>query len=275
MSQYPLIGFRGARTVVEVGSATFGGGGFPVIAGPCAVESIAQITETAEAVAGLGADLLRGGAFKPRTSPYTFQGLGEEGLSMLVEAGRRVGLGVVSEVLSPEDIPLVASSVDMIQIGSRNMTNFSLLKAVGKTNLPILLKRGYMSTVEETLLAAEHIAAKGNDRIILCERGIRAFDTSLRFTYDLAGALLLREQSRLPVIGDPSHATGCTHLVEPLAIASQAAGLDGLMVEVHPDPSAALSDGGQSVTPDAFGKLMESLGQRASDASCLREHASK
>nr|MBC8514516.1 3-deoxy-7-phosphoheptulonate synthase [bacterium] len=225
MSQYPLIGFRGARTVVEVGSATFGGGGFPVIAGPCAVESIAQITETAEAVAGLGADLLRGGAFKPRTSPYTFQGLGEEGLSMLVEAGRRVGLGVVSEVLSPEDIPLVASSVDMIQIGSRNMTNFSLLKAVGKTNLPILLKRGYMSTVEETLLAAEHIAAKGNDRIILCERGIRAFDTSLRFTYDLAGALLLREQSRLPVIGDPSHATGCTHLVEPLAIASQAAGL--------------------------------------------------
>ncbi|MCH7494046.1 3-deoxy-7-phosphoheptulonate synthase [bacterium] len=214
----PLIRNRGERTVVRVGTAAFGAG-FTVIAGPCAIETKAQLLAAARAAAAAGAAMLRAGAFKPRTSPYAFQGLGAEALALLDLAAEETGLPVVSEVLGEADIPLVAAHAQMLQVGSRNMQNFRLLEAVGRQELPVLLKRGHMATVEETLNAAEYIAKEGNCRIVICERGIRAFDPSLRFTLDLAGALLMRERTHLPVIVDPSHATGCARLVPALALA--------------------------------------------------------
>lgn len=243
---------------VRVGQALFGGASFPIIAGPCSVESEAQILDTARFLRTLGVPLLRGGAFKPRTSPYEFQGLGEEGLRLMRRAADETGLAVVTEVLSEADLPMVASYADMLQIGSRNMQNFALLKAAGATRKPILLKRGLSATIQEFLLAAEYIAAQGNLKIILCERGIRTFDQSTRNTCDLAGVALLKELTHLPVIVDPSHATGRRSLVAPVSRAAAAVGADGLMVEVHPSPEDALSDGKQTLS---FGECADLLRQ--------------
>lgn len=258
---YRLVGrdFHPQDTVIKVGSTRVGGGSFTVIAGPCAVESREQLFESADGVYQAGADMLRGGAFKPRTSPYSFQGLGEQGLRILAEARDRTGLPVVTEALSVEDIPLVAQYADVIQIGARNMQNFRLLTEVGRLNKPVFLKRGLMATVKEALLAAEYVAAAGNSRIILCERGIRSFEQATRNTFDLAGAILLKQESHLPVVADPAHATGRRDLVVPLVMAALAAGLDGAMVEVHPNPDQALSDGPQSLTIEQFGSLMASV----------------
>ncbi|MCW5963247.1 MAG: 3-deoxy-7-phosphoheptulonate synthase [Bryobacterales bacterium] len=258
---YKLVSreYRAEPSEVRVGSAVFGGRSFPVIAGPCSVESEAQIFETARFLRSLGVPLLRGGAFKPRTSPYEFQGLGEEGLRLMRRAADESGLGMVTEVLSEHDLSLVASFADMLQIGSRNMQNYALLKAAGATRMPILLKRGLSATIQEFLLAAEYIAAQGNSRIVLCERGIRTFDQSTRNTCDLAGAALLKEFSHLPVIVDPSHATGRRSLVIPVSRAAVAVGADGLMVEVHPAPEEALSDGKQSLSLGEFADLQRQL----------------
>lgn len=245
--------------MVRVGAASFGEG-FAIVAGPCAIESKAQLLTAARAAAAAGAAMLRAGAFKPRTSPYAFQGLGTEALPLLNLAAAESGLPVVSEVLGEADIPAVSAHAQMLQVGSRNMQNFPLLSALGRQGLPILLKRGHMATISETLHAAEYIAKEGNTDIVLCERGIRAFDPSLRFTLDLAGALVLRERTHLPVIVDPSHATGAARLVPALALAAQAAGLDGVMVEIHPTPGEALSDGPQSLDLATFARLMEDLG---------------
>jgi len=258
---YKLVSreYQPQTSQVRVGQAIFGGDAFPMIAGPCSVESEAQILETARFLCSLGVPLLRGGAFKPRTSPYEFQGLGEEGLRLMRHAADDTGLAMVTEVMSEEDLPLVASYADMLQIGSRNMHNFALLKAAGATRKPILLKRGLSATIQEFLLAAEYIAAQGNLRIVLCERGIRTFDSSTRNTCDLAGAALLKELSHLPVIVDPSHATGRRSLVLPVSRAAAAVGADGLMVEVHPAPEEALSDGKQSLSFGEFAHLFRQL----------------
>lgn len=258
-SAYRLAG-RAAHpenTVVTVGGVSVGGE-FCLIAGPCAVESAYQMQTLSRAVKDAGAQLLRGGAFKPRTSPYTFQGLGAEGVKLLVQAGREAGLPTVTEITDPGQLELLAE-VDVLQVGARNMQNFALLKALGQTDKPVLLKRGAAATVEELLLAAEYILAGGNGRVILCERGVRSALTAARAALDVSSIPTLKRLTHLPVIVDPSHAAGRADLVEPLALAAAAAGADGLMVEVHDRPATALSDGAQSVTPAAFAAMADKV----------------
>jgi 3-deoxy-7-phosphoheptulonate synthase len=255
---------RAERTVVRLpGGASFGGETLAICAGPCSVESKEQIESTATAVARLGANVLRGGAFKPRTSPYAFQGLGRHGLELMRAAADRNGLAVVTEVLDQRDLSMVASLADMLQIGARNMQNFALLRAVGETGKPVLLKRGLAATVEEWLMAAEYLLLAGNDQVVLCERGIRSFDPVTRNLLDLAVVPVLAELTHLPVVVDPSHGTGVARLVEPMALAALAAGADGLLVEVHPEPASAASDGLQSLTFAEFGRLMARLPELA------------
>ena len=244
---------------VKVGEVTFGGGGLVVIAGPCAVESREQLELAAASVKASGAQLLRGGAHKPRTSPRSFQGLGAEGVELLAEAGRRHGLPIVAEVMDAAQISQMAERVDLLQVGARNMQNFSLLKALGRQRRPVLLKRGLSATLDEWLHAAEYLLEGGNDAVILCERGIRTFGTETRFTLDLGAVAWLRTRCDLPVIVDPSHATGLRELVTPMALAAAAAGADGLMIEVHPHPEQALCDGPQALTPMGFEQLMQRL----------------
>ena len=244
-------------TVVRAGSLVVGGSSVGVIAGPCSVESREQIVAAARGVKAAGATALRGGAFKPRTSPYSFQGLKERGLELLAEARAETGLAIVTEVVSPEDVPLVSRYADVLQIGARNMQNYRLLEAAGRTQTPVLLKRGPAATVEELLLAAEYILDAGNRQVMLCERGIRTFETHTRFTLPLATVPWLHARTHLPVVVDPSHGTGHANLVESMAAASVAAGADGLIVEVHPDPRSAASDGGQTLDLPAFARMME------------------
>ena len=246
------------RTVIKVGDVRIGEE-FTVIAGPCSVESEEQTIETAQRVKEAGAHILRGGAFKPRTSPYSFQGLGIKGLRILEKAGKETGLPVVTEVLDPRDVSWVCEYVDILQVGTRNMQNFSLLKEVGKAGKPVLLKRGMYSTLEEWLNCAEYVLAEGNPNVILCERGIRSFESYTRNTLDLAIVPSVKEVSHLPVFVDPSHGTGRLSLVEPMSIASMASGADGIMVEVHRNPGEALCDGDQSLSPDMFEVMMGKL----------------
>jgi chorismate mutase/prephenate dehydratase len=253
-------GHKGHNTVIEIGDVRLGEDPLVVIAGPCAVESWDQVMAAAKAVKEHGGRILRGGCFKPRTSPYSFQGLGHEGLDMLAEAGTAFGLPIVTEVLSPEDVADVAAKADILQIGARNMQNFTLLAAVGRSHRPVMLKRGLSASLDEWLQAAEYILAEGNQQVFLCERGIRTFETSTRNTLDVSAVPVLQQRSHLPVIVDPSHAAGERTLVAPLAHASAAIGASGIMVEIHPDPENALSDGPQSLTLDGFGELMTSLG---------------
>ena len=253
-------GHKPANTLVRVGGVDIGGDDLVVIAGPCAVESWEQVTTAARAVRDSGATLLRGGCFKPRTSPYSFQGLGFEGLDMLAEAGKAFGLPVVTEVLAAEHVEKIAEKADVLQIGTRNMQNFSLLQEVGRVHRPVLLKRGMSSSLDELLQAAEYILAEGNQQVILCERGIRTFETSTRNTLDISAVPVLKSRSHLPVIVDPSHAAGARHLVPPMALAAQAVGADGIMVEVHPDPESALSDGPQSLDLAQLDELTAALG---------------
>lgn len=247
-----------ADTVTEPGGVRIGGGHFGMIAGPCAVESREQILSLAFRLKKAGAQLIRGGAFKPRTSPYAFQGRGAEGLAWLAEAGAAAGLPTVSEILSPEQLPLF-EKIDLLQIGARNMQNYELLKAVSGAGKPVLLKRGPACTVKELLLAAEYLMAGGCDSVLLCERGIRSFETATRNTLDLSAVPVLHEKTHLPVIVDPSHATGCARYVPAMALAAVAAGADGLMIEVHPEPQNALSDGPQALTPDRYEQLCASV----------------
>lgn len=258
---YPLVSraHKPDATRVKVDDVVIGGRELVVMAGPCSVESREQILAAADAVRAAGARILRGGAFKPRSSPYSFQGLGKQGLQLLAEARDRTGLKVVTEVVAPEDVDLVAEYADVLQIGARNMHNYRLLSAVGMQPRPVLLKRGMMSTVDEMLLAAEYVVAGGNPRVVLCERGIRTFETSSRNTLDLCAVPILKERTHLPVIVDPSHAAGRREWVPALARAAVAAGADGLIVEVHPDPPSAASDGRQSLTPEGFVNLMDDL----------------
>ncbi|HLH42784.1 MAG TPA: 3-deoxy-7-phosphoheptulonate synthase [Bryobacteraceae bacterium] len=251
--------FRSAKTAIAVGDATIGGGDFVVMAGPCSVENERQILESAEIAARHGAKILRGGAFKPRTSPYDFQGLEEEGLKLLAKARRATGLRIITEVMSDRDVPLVAEYADILQIGARNMQNFSLLKNLGQCGRPILLKRGMSSTIKELLMSAEYIVAHGNPRVILCERGIRTFETATRNTCDITAVAVLNELTHLPVVLDPSHATGKRSLVPALARAAVAIGADGLLVEMHPHPEKAVSDGAQSLDPKQFAHMMDDL----------------
>lgn len=246
-------------TEVRVGDVVIGGREVIVMAGPCSVESDQQLEAVGRAVAEAGARMLRGGAFKPRTSPYSFQGLGEQGLALLARVGYETGMPVVTEVVAPEDIELVAGHADMLQIGARNMQNFRLLSEVGAQERPVLLKRGISSTVEELLLAAEYVVSAGNSRVVLCERGIRTFETATRNTLDISAVPVLKQRTHLPVVVDPSHAAGERSLVPHLARAGLAAGADGLLVEVHDNPDVALSDGKQSLTPDGFGEMMAGL----------------
>lgn len=248
--------FHPEDTVVKVGGAAFGGGHFSVIAGPCSVESEEQIISVARDVHESGASLLRGGAFKPRTSPYAFQGMRAEGLELLRKAREAAGMPIVTEIMNTEHIPMF-SDVDVIQVGARNMQNFELLKELGKLKKPILLKRGLSATIEEWLMSAEYIMSEGNENVILCERGIRTFETSMRNTLDISAVPMLKAKTHLPVVVDPSHAAGLSWMVEPLAMAAIAAGADGLMIEVHNDPAHAKSDGAQSLTPAAFDALMK------------------
>ena len=251
--------FRPRNTLVTIDGVTFGDSAVVIIAGPCAVEGEEQLWETARSVKEAGARVLRAGAFKPRTSPYSFQGLGRQALEMLDRVRRELGLAVVTEVLSPDDVGLVASHVDLLQVGARNMQNFSLLQEIGRSGHPVLLKRGMSATVEELLMSAEYILANGNDKVILCERGIRTFETSTRFTLDISAVPVIKYLTHLPVIVDPSHATGKWKFVAPVAKAGIAAGADGLIIEVHPRPAEALSDGAQSLRLDRFGALMSEL----------------
>ena len=247
------------KTVVQLNNVRIGGRELAIMAGPCSIESRAQIMEIAEFVKSQGAQILRGGAYKPRTSPYAFQGLKEEGLKYLREAAEKYGMSVVTEVKDTETIALVSEYSDMLQIGARNMHNFSLLEAVGRTRKPVLLKRGLAATIEEWLMAAEYIASQGNYNIVLCERGIRTFETYTRNTLDLNAVPLVKGLSHLPIVVDPSHGTGNWELVSPMALAAVAAGADGLMIEVHPHPEKALSDGKQSLRPETFAQLVENL----------------
>jgi 3-deoxy-7-phosphoheptulonate synthase len=251
--------FKKESSVIEIDGFKIGGRELIVMAGPCAVESREQTMAAAEAVAASGAKVLRGGAFKPRTSPYSFQGLKEKGLDILREAGDAFGLSVVTEVISPDHVDLVSSYADILQIGARNMQNFALLEAVGQSIRPVLLKRGMMSTIEELLMSAEYILASGNPNVILCERGIRSFETYTRNTLDISAVPIIKSLSHLPVIVDPSHATGRRELVAPVSKSAIAAGADGLIIEVHPDPSQALSDGVQSLHPEEFSQLMKEV----------------
>jgi len=244
-------------TIVRVGPLEIGNGRLVVIAGPCSVDTEENVMETARAVKAAGAHMLRGGAFKPRSSPYAFRGHGEKGLKILAEARAETGLPIVTEVMDARDVDLVAHYADVLQIGSRNMQNFALLDEVGKAHKPVLLKRGMWATIEEWLLAAEYILSHGNRDVILCERGIRSYETATRFTFDVNAIPVIKRVSHLPIIGDPSHAVGKWYLVPPIALAAVAAGVDGLLIEVHPNPDQALSDGPQSLTPANFAKLME------------------
>jgi len=253
--------FRGEDTVIEVGDIRIGGGNFTIMAGPCSVESRDQITEVARAVNASGAQVLRGGAYKPRTSPYAFQGMELEGLELLKEARKETGMPIVTELMAPSLVEKFDMDVDIIQIGARNMQNFDLLKAVGKTRKPVLLKRGMSATIEEWLMAAEYIMAEGNPNVILCERGIRTYEKFTRNTLDLSAVLAVKKLSHLPVIVDPSHATGKRWMVKDLALAAAAVGADGLMIEVHNDPENALCDGAQSLTPEQFDETVKSVEQ--------------
>ena len=254
--------FHPEDTVVTVGSARIGGGSFSVIAGPCSVENEEQIISVAQSVKAAGAQVLRGGAFKPRTSPYAFQGLHEEGIRLLLKAREATGLPIVTEIMDAQHLPLF-EDIDIIQVGARNMQNFDLLKQLGKTSKPILLKRGLSSTIEEWLMSAEYIMAGGNNKVILCERGIRTFETFTRNTLDLSAVLAVKQLSHLPVVVDPSHACGKAWMVERMSMAAIAAGADGLLIEVHNDPPHALCDGAQSITPEQFDTLMGRLAQLA------------
>lgn len=251
--------FHPVPSVVKVGNASIGGDQFVIMSGPCAVENEAQILETARAIKKCGAQILRGGAYKPRTSPYSFQGLEEDGLKLMKEAGEETGLAIVCEVTSQEAIEKAVHYVDMIQIGARNMQNFYLLKEAGRSGLPVLLKRGLSATIDEWLNAAEYIMAEGNPNVVLCERGIRTFETATRNTLDISAVPVIKSKSHLPIIVDPSHATGVRGYVAPLARAAVAAGADGLMIETHPNPAKALSDGPQSLTFSQFDLLCQEL----------------
>jgi 3-deoxy-7-phosphoheptulonate synthase len=251
--------FRSERTVIKVGRAEIGGDEFVTMAGPCSVESERQIMETAEAVAAAGAKILRGGAFKPRTSPYDFQGMETEGLKLLAKAREATGLSIITEVMSDSDVDLVAEYTDIMQVGARNMQNFALLKSLGHCGRPVMLKRGLSSTIKELLMSAEYIVAHGNPHVMLCERGIRTFETATRNTCDITAVPVLNELTHLPVILDPSHATGKRSLVPALARAAVAIGADGMIVEVHPCPEKAVSDGAQSLTLNGFGAMMRNL----------------
>lgn len=250
---------REEGTVIRIGDVTIGGETIQVMAGPCAVESREQLLRTAEEVKKAGARILRGGAFKPRTSPYAFQGLEEKGLEILAEAREKFGLLIVTEVMDPRSVPLVAAYADIIQVGTRNMQNFFLLRELGKVNRPVLLKRGLSATIEEWLMAAEYILAHGNPNVILCERGIRSFETYTRNTLDLSAVPVVKYLSHLPIIVDPSHGLGKWRFVTPMARAAIAAGADGLLVEVHPWPAEALCDGAQSLTPENFHIMMQDV----------------
>ncbi len=258
---YKLVSreFHPENTVVRVLDAVIGDGSLTVMAGPCSIESRDQLMETVDFVAGHGATVIRGGAFKPRTSPYSFQGLGVEGLRYLAEARERTGLPVITEVMEPSQVDIVAEYADILQVGTRNMQNFSLLLACGRAGRPVMLKRGFGATIEEWLMAAEYIASAGNPNIIMCERGIRTFETYARNTLDLTAVPVLHHLTHLPVVVDPSHATGKRWLVKPLAIGGVAVGADGIMVEVHPRPDEALSDGEQSLTFGMFDQMMTAL----------------
>ena len=251
--------FHPDNTIIEVGGVTIGGGRLIVMAGPCAVESEDQVMDTARAVKAAGANILRGGAFKPSTSPYSFRGLGEEGLKILAQAREETGLPLITEVLTVRDIDLVVRYADILQVGARNMQNFVLLDEVGKVGKPVMLKRGLSATIEEWLLAAEYILAQGNRQLMLCERGIRTYETYTRNTMDISAIPAIHNLSHLPIIADPSHGTGKRYLVTPVALAAVAAGADGLMVEVHPKPDSALKDGAQSLTFEDFERLMHQL----------------
>jgi 3-deoxy-7-phosphoheptulonate synthase len=255
--------FAADRTIVRVGgrdaNASFGGNEITVIAGPCSVENREMLQTSAELVRDAGAKMLRGGAFKPRTSPYAFQGLGAEALRMLADTRAKTGLPIVTEVMDTRQVDLVAEHADMLQVGARNMQNFALLAELGRVRRPVLLKRGLSATIKELLMAAEYIMANGNHDVVLCERGIRTYETATRNTLDIAAIPVLKRESHLPVIVDPSHAGGDASLVAPLAFAAIAAGADGLIVEVHPDPECALSDGDQSLAPPAFATMMQQL----------------
>lgn len=251
---YKLVSreFRRSDTVITIGGTSLGGGHVALIAGPCSVESREQLFEAAAVAKQGGATMLRGGAFKPRTSPYAFQGLGVEGLQILAEARERCGLPIVTELMDPRHLEAVAEYSDIIQIGARNMQNFQLLSAVGQVKNPVLLKRGLAATIDELLMAAEYIVREGNDKVILCERGIRTFETATRNTLDISAVPIIKQRSHLPVVVDPSHAAGKVDLVEPLSLAAVVAGADGLMIEMHPTPETALSDGAQSLDPRQF-----------------------
>ena len=251
--------FHPENSIVKVNGVEVGGNQITIIAGPCSVESREQLMETAEAVKKAGATMLRGGAFKPRTSPYAFQGLGLKALELLREAREQFRMPIVTEIMATQDVALVTQYADVLQIGARNMQNFALLHAVGETQKPVLLKRGLMSTVEELLMAAEYILSHGNHRVMLCERGIRTFETATRNTFDINAIPLLKSLTHLPVIADPSHGTGKWELVPPVARAAIAAGADGLIIEVHPQPAKALSDGAQSLKPDNFAKMVNEV----------------
>ena len=249
--------FRPEDTVIKVGNVAIGGGNTVLMAGQCSVDTEEQMMATARVVKEAGGHILRGGAFKPRTNPYAFRGLGEKGLKILAAARAETGLAIISEVMDPRDVELVARYADILQVGSRSMQNFSLLDEVGRAGKPVMLKRGMWAPLQEWLLAAEYILAQGNSQVMLCERGIRTFETSTRFTMDLSAIPAVKRLSHLPIIGDPSHATGYRYLVEPMAMAAVAAGADGLIVELHPNPDRALSDGPQSLTFDGFRQLIE------------------
>jgi len=251
--------FHPRDTIVELNGVAIGGNKIVIMAGPCAVESEEQLLATAQAVKAAGATVLRGGAFKPRTSPYQFRGMGESGLKLLAQAGKETQMPIITEVMAPDHVDLVAKYADILQIGARNMQNFILLDEVGKTKKPVLLKRGLSSSIQEWLLAAEYVMAQGNEQVILCERGIRTFETYTRNTMDLSAIPIIERVSHLPIVADPSHATGKWYLVSPLALAAVAAGADGLLIEVHPNPDLALADGPQSLTFDNFRLLMSQL----------------
>jgi 3-deoxy-7-phosphoheptulonate synthase len=250
---------KSTPSVIQVGGVDIGGPAIAIIAGPCSVESKEQICTTANLVKDSGANFLRGGAYKPRTSPYSFQGMEEDGLKLLAAAKEVSGLPIVTEVMNPREIDLVAKYADVIQVGARNMQNFSLLKELGKIDKPILLKRGMMNTIKEFLMSAEYVLSEGNNKLILCERGIRTFETATRNTLDISCIPVLKKETHLPIIIDPSHATGHWDMVESMSRASIAAGADGLIIEVHPDPVKAFSDGPQSLKPEKFASLMENL----------------
>ncbi len=256
--------FKPEDTIVRVGDVSIGDDEVVVMAGPCAVENEKQMLTTAYEVKKAGAQILRGGAFKPRSSPYSFRGMGVQGLQLLAKAREETGLPVITEVMSPEDVGMVAQYADILQIGSRNAQNFNLLDAVGKVRKPVMVKRGFAASYEEWLLAAEYVLSGGNSQVILCERGIRTFETATRFTLDLAAIPMIKNLSHLPIISDPSHSTGKTNLVPPMVLASVAAGAHGLIVEVHPDPATAMCDGAQALTFDIFHQTMEQVSDVAS-----------